>query len=84
MTEALLNKVYGEVVHEQAVPTSDEDVLGKALVKQFKIHLAKFKELTEEARKVLKEDLEEQHRHITSEDLHVGWDSKVSVCIHAS
>lgn len=77
MIEALLNKVFGEVVHEQAVPRDDEEKLGKALSKQFKVHLDEFIRLTGDAKKILADDLEEQHRHITSDDLHVGWDSKV-------
>lgn len=77
MIESLLNKVFGEVVHEQGVDKGDEEKLGKALNKQLKVHLDTFVSLTNDAKKVLAEDLEEQQRHITSDDLHDGFDSKV-------
>lgn len=79
MVLSLLNKVFDEVVQEKGVPVDDKDQLGKALSAHFQDHLSQFIKLTEEARVGLAEDLAEQKKHITSDDLHVGFDSKVRI-----
>lgn len=78
MIYGLLNKVFDEVVEEEKVPKDDMERMGPALSKHFEDHVAKLAKVTEEAKLGLAEDLAEQNRHITSEDIKVGWDSKVS------
>lgn len=79
MILSLLNKVFDEVVVKRGVPKDDLDQLGPALSKEFDEHVANLNKVTADAKKGLEEDLAEQRKHITSEDIKVGWDSKVIV-----
>lgn len=73
----LLNLVFDEVVEKEKVPKDDMDKMGPALSKHFEAHVAELVKLTGEAKKGLAEELAEQKKHITSDDLKVGFDSKV-------
>lgn len=77
MIYSLLNKVFDEVVQEEKVPKDDMEKMGPALSKHFEDHVAQLAKLTVEAKKGLEEEMAEQKKHITSDDLKVGFDSKV-------
>lgn len=77
MIYSLLNKVFDEVVQEEKVPKDDMEKMGPALLKHFEDHVKKLSKATEDAKKALEEELAEQKKHITSDDLKVGFDSKV-------
>ena len=77
MILSLLNKVFDEVVVKKGVPKDDLDQLGPALLKEFDEHVTTLSKVTVDAKKGLEEELVEQRKHITSDDVRVGWDSKV-------
>ncbi|KAF8312924.1 hypothetical protein DL93DRAFT_2059573 [Clavulina sp. PMI_390] len=76
MIYSLLNKVFDEVVNEDKVDKADIAKMGDALIKRFDGHVKKLEEVNVEARNGLEEELAEQKKHITSEDVKTGWDSK--------
>jgi cell division cycle protein 37 len=79
----LLNKVFDEVVVKKGVPQDDLTKLGPALSKELDEHVINLSKVTVDAKKGLEEELSEQRKHITSDDIKVGWDSKVSCCHHS-
>lgn len=83
MILSLLNKVFDEVVVKKGVPKDDLDKLGPALSKEFDEHMTNLGKVTVDAKKGLDEELAEQRKHITSDDIKVGWDSKVGCRSHS-
>lgn len=77
MVLSLLNKVYDEVIKEKGVDKKDTEKLGKEILKHFQDHVDKLVKVDADAQTGLKEELEEQKKHITSDDIKEGWDSKV-------
>lgn len=76
MIENLLLRVY-ENVKAQGIAPSDEAKLGPALSTALREHIEKMTQMDTEAQKDLEVELKEQAKHITSDDLKEGWDSKV-------
>ncbi|KDQ15136.1 hypothetical protein BOTBODRAFT_174299 [Botryobasidium botryosum FD-172 SS1] len=77
MIEALLVKVSEEVRDKGIARASDGDEnLGLALAESLASHLEKLQERQQTIEKDLQFELKEQARHITSDDIHEGWDSK--------
>jgi len=77
----LLEKIANEAL-EKAGSGSDEGALEKVLVEQLDFHVKKLGDVTEERRKEKDELLEEKAKHITMDDIHDGFSSKVT-CLSA-
>ncbi|KZT38862.1 hypothetical protein SISSUDRAFT_1004245 [Sistotremastrum suecicum HHB10207 ss-3] len=69
----VLLRVKEEVMKE--LGKEDEERVVKALVKGLEGHLKEMEEFKERREKELESELKEQAKHITSDDLHDGWDS---------
>jgi cell division cycle protein 37 len=77
MILSLLLQVY-EGAKEKGLDKND-DRLRETLIANLKSHIAKLGETTEKLRKDLDAELSEKNKKITSESIHDGWDSHVSV-----
>jgi hypothetical protein len=82
MIENLLRQVEEAVQKDTTVPKEDAEYKA-ALVKELNTHLTKLKDRQVDAQKDLDSELKEQAKHITSDDLHEGFDSGVSM-VHRS
>jgi len=71
----LLMKVFEEV-KAKGIDKGD-DKLPAALVQQLEEHDEGLRGRQQDAKQELEEELKEQAKHITSEDIHDGWNSKV-------
>lgn len=80
MIENLLLRVW-EDVKSKGITPSDDAKLGPALTQALKEHIQKMVKLDQEAAKELETELKEQAKHITSDDLKEGWDSKVYLTV---
>ena len=72
-------------VSEEAKKVADgrgEDVVGAKVKEGLEKHLQQLGEHTEKLGKDLAAEEKEQKKHITSEDMHDGFDSKVSPCVN--
>ena len=76
MLLALLLQVWEEA--KKRGVEKDDPKLGEALVEGLKTHLVRIDEHQEKLRKELEKEEAELHKKITSEDIHEGFDSKVS------
>lgn len=70
----LLEKIASEA---RETAGSDEGKLEKVLEERLEFHLNKLSDVTEERRKEKDDLLRERAKHITMDDLHDGFDSKV-------
>ncbi len=71
----LLERIANEVREGAG---SDEGKLGKLLEERLDFHVKKLGDVTEERREERDDLLEEKAKHITMDDLHDGFDSKVT------
>ena len=81
MLLALLLQVWEEA--KKRGVEKDDPKLGDALVEGLKTHLVRIDEHQVKLRKELEKEEAELHKKITSEDIHEGFDSKVSVASEA-
>ena len=75
MVLSLLLQVSEEA--KKAAGGKDGDVVGVKVKEGLELHLVRLGEHTQKLRKDLETELKEQKKHITSEDMHDGFDSKV-------
>lgn len=84
MLLSLLNMVSEkakERVKEAGVLETDKDEkLAKELVAEMTMHVKQLSETIERDQKELDEEVAEQKKHITSDDLHEGFSNKVTPC----
>ncbi len=71
----LLETIANEALESAA---SDEGKLEKLLEERLDFHVRKLGDVTEERRKEREDLLKEKAKHITMDDLHDGFDSKVT------
>jgi cell division cycle protein 37 len=83
MLLSLLRQVgdAAKVAVKEAGVTEDqrEDKIGKALTDGMKEHVVRLKETIDNDSTELEEELKEQKKHITSEDMHDGFANKVRI-----
>ena len=78
MILSLLLKVY-EDAKEKGVTERNDERLRETLIANLKGHVAKLGETQERLKKELAHEEEEKAKKITSENIHEGWESHVSV-----
>jgi cell division cycle protein 37 len=71
-----LLEIVAKEAREQA--GSDQDKLEKLLEERLDLHVKKLNEVTNERREEKETLLKEKAKHITMDDLHDGFDSKVN------
>ncbi|KAF8631695.1 hypothetical protein AX15_002244 [Amanita polypyramis BW_CC] len=80
MLLSLLRKVVDEAktkVNEDGVPDGErEEKIGINLVEKMKVHVKQLGEVIEKDKQELETEIKEQKKHITSEDLYEGFESK--------
>ncbi|KIY72014.1 hypothetical protein CYLTODRAFT_486792 [Cylindrobasidium torrendii FP15055 ss-10] len=80
MILTLLNRVVSdakEKLDKASTPESERaDKIASFLIEGIEFHQTKLAESIVEDKRQLEEELAEQKKHITSEDIHDGWDSK--------
>lgn len=72
MILSLLLQIYDSV---KALPQDEQE---KAILDGMEKHIAQLAEHTRELKADLESEIKEQKKHITSDDIHEGWESKVS------
>jgi cell division cycle protein 37 len=72
-----LLRQIGETVKKESA--GDQEKLNKVLAKELEIHVKRLGETIEKDEKELEREEKEQKKHITSEDLHEGFESKVGI-----
>lgn len=83
--DGMLINLYRQVVEDcknkvpsASVPPSERDEnLGQAITAGMQFHCIRLKETIDDDAKELEEEIKEQKKHITSDDLHDGFSSKV-------
>jgi cell division cycle protein 37 len=70
----LLRQV-GEIAKKEGA--GDEEKLGKVLARELEVHVKRLGETIEKDEKELEREEKEQKKHITSDDLHEGFENKV-------
>lgn len=79
MILSLLLQIYDNV---KALPQDEQE---KAILDGMEKHIAQLAEHTRELKVDLEAEVKEQKKHITSDDIHEGWESKVSqYCVPSS
>lgn len=73
----LLQLLEPLAVEAREKAAGDQDKLVALLEENLAFHVTKLGEVTEEKRKEMEELLKEKAKHITAEDIHEGWESKV-------
>lgn len=73
----LLQLLEPLAVEAREKAAGDQDKLVALLEEKLAFHVTKLGEVTEERRKEMEELLKEKAKHITAEDIHEGWESKV-------
>lgn len=79
MVLSLMMQVF-EGAKEKGYDRND-DRLRETLIASLKSHITKLGETTEKLKKDLDVELSEKNKKITSESIHEGWDSKVSIMV---
>lgn len=77
MLLALMLRVWEEV--KETGVGKDDPQLGDKLAEGLRTHLVRMGEHQEKLKKELAQEEEEQHKKITSDDIHDGFDSRVSL-----
>ena len=72
-----------EAAKKSAQDDTSDDVIGKALIKGVNDHILKLGETTEGHRRELAAEEKERAKHITTEDIHEGFSSKVCAACFA-